>query len=110
MSDTDKRLDEIRARHAHEVRWLCTFGAAGLHLTTSSFQSHDDRAFLLAEIEGLRAQNERLRARVEVLEKVRAAAQALIDVDGCDDPAEDCWWDWEKNCEVLSAALKEAKP
>ena len=64
MSDTDKKLDEIRARHAHEVRWLCTFGAAGLHLTTSSFQSHDDRAFMLAEIE-------RLRARVEVLELTR---------------------------------------
>jgi hypothetical protein len=62
MSDTDKKLDEIRARHAHEVRWLCTFGAAGLHLTTSSFQSHDDRAFLLAEIE-------RLRARVKELER-----------------------------------------
>jgi hypothetical protein len=54
---------------------------------------------------------ERLRARVEALEKVRAAAQALINEDaGVDDPAEDGWWDWEKNCEALRAALKEAKP
>ena len=50
---------------------------------------------------------ERLRARVEELEKVRAAAQALIDEDAGDDPAEDGWWEWEKNCEALRAALKE---
>jgi len=50
---------------------------------------------------------ERLRARVEELEKVRAAAQALIDEDAGDDPAEDGWWEWEKNCEALSVALKE---
>ena len=53
----------------------------------------------------------RLRARVEELEKVRAAAQALINEDaGVDDPAEDGWWEWEKNCEALRVALKEAKP
>jgi len=46
-------------------------------------------------------------ARVEELEKVRAAAQALIDEDAGDDPAEDGWWEWEKNCEALRAALKE---
>jgi hypothetical protein len=61
-------------------------------------------------IDGAAAEIERLRDRVELLEKVRAAAQALIDVDGCDDPAEDDWWDWEKNCDVLRAALKEVKP
>jgi len=52
----------------------------------------------------------RLRARVKELEKVRAAAQALIDEDAGDDPAEDGWWEWEKNCEALRAALKEVKP
>jgi hypothetical protein len=53
----------------------------------------------------------RLRARVEKLEKVRAAARFLINEDaGVDDPAEDGWWEWEKNCEALRAALKEAKP
>lgn len=51
-----------------------------------------------------------LRSRVEVLERVRAAAQALINEDAGDDPAEDAWWEWEKNCEVLRVALKEAKP
>jgi len=53
----------------------------------------------------------RLRSRVEKLEKVRAAARFLINEDaGVDDPAEDGWWEWEKNCEALRAALKEAKP
>ena len=57
------------------------------------------------------AEIERLRARVQVLDRVRAAAQALINEDaGVDDPAEDGWWEWEKNCEALRAALKEAKP
>ena len=63
-----------------------------------------------AALAELRDQIERLRARVEELEKVRAAAHALIDEDAGDDPAEDGWWDWEKNCEVLRAALNEAKP
>ena len=57
------------------------------------------------------AEIERLRARVQVLDRVRAAAQALINEDaGLDAPAEDGWWAWEKNCEVLRVALKEAKP
>jgi hypothetical protein len=68
------------------------------------------RSDALAGGDALRDEITRLRARVEGLEKVRAAAQALIDVDACDDPAEDGWWDWEKNCEALRAALKEAKP
>jgi hypothetical protein len=45
----------------------------------------------------------RLRARVEELEKVRAAAQAL---DGYGFG----WLDWEEKFETLRAALKEAKP
>jgi len=57
------------------------------------------------------AEIERLRARVEKLEKVRAATRFLINEDaGVDDPAEDGWWEWEKNCEALRDALKEAKP
>jgi hypothetical protein len=51
----DKKLDEIRARHEHKVRWLRDISALGP-------QSHEDRAFLLTEIE-------RLRARIEVLER-----------------------------------------
>ena len=59
----------------------------------------------------MRDEIERLRARVEVLEKVRAATRFLINEDaGVDDPTEDGWWEWEKNCEALRAALKEAKP
>jgi len=71
---------------------------------------------LLQRLEVLRALERdaeitRLRARVEKLEKVRAAARFLINEDaGVDDPAEDGWWEWEKNCEALRAALKEAKP
>jgi hypothetical protein len=72
---------------------------------------------LLQRLEVLRdlaerdAEIERLRSRVEKLEKVRAAARFLINEDaGVDDPAEDGWWEWEKNCEALRAALKEAKP
>lgn len=72
---------------------------------------------LLQRLEVLRdlaerdAEIERLRARVEKLEKVRAATRFLINEDaGVDDPAEDGWWEWEKNCEALRDALKEAKP
>jgi hypothetical protein len=50
----DEMLNEIRERHEHKVRWLREISALGP-------QSHEDRAFLLTEIE-------RLRARVEVLE------------------------------------------
>ena len=52
----DEMLNEIRERHEHKVRWLREISALGP-------QSHEDRAFLLTEIE-------RLRARVEVLECV----------------------------------------
>lgn len=54
------------------------------------------------------AEIERLRARVEVLETIRAAAQALIDYEDSDtyDPAGKGWEYWEEN---LRAAL-EAKP
>jgi hypothetical protein len=46
---------------------------------------------------------ERLRARVEELEKVRAAAQAL---DGYGFG----WLHWDEKFETLRAALKEVKP
>jgi uncharacterized small protein (DUF1192 family) len=69
-----------------------------------------DMAVAMTEM-SLRDEITRLRARVEKLEKVRAAARFLINEDaGVDDPAEDGWWEWEKNCEALRAALKEAKP
>ena len=70
---------------------------------------------LLQRLEVLRALERdaeitRLRSRVEKLEKVRAATRFLINEDaGVDDPAEDGWWEWEKNCEALRAAL-EVKP
>jgi hypothetical protein len=51
----------------------------------------------------LHSDNQRLRARVEVLERVRAAAQAL---DGYGFG----WLRWEEKFETLRAALKEAKP
>ena len=67
------------------------------------------RLALEAENKKLRAEIERLRARVEVLERVSAAAQALIDYeDG--DPDEHSYRCWEKKFEALRAALKEAKP
>jgi len=98
MSDEIQKniLTEIRERHELGDRWR--YGPSLI-----CPQSHEDRGWLLTEIE-------RLRARVEVLEKVRAAAQAIADEDAGDDPAEDVWWDWEKNCEVLRDALEEAKP
>jgi|GEM_PF-1906955 len=97
MSDVDEQLNEIRERHRKDARWHC-----GPSMICP--QSHEDRAFLLNEITSLRS-------RVEKLEKVRAAARFLINEDaGVDDPAEDGWWEWEKNCEALRAALKEAKP
>ncbi|NBS69371.1 hypothetical protein EBT31_10735 [bacterium] len=46
---------------------------------------------------------ERLRARVEVLEKVREAAQALEGYGFG-------WLHWDELYEVVRAALKEAKP
>ncbi len=51
----------------------------------------------------LHSDNQRLRARVEVLERVRAAAQAL---DGYGFG----WVHWDEKFEALRAALKEAKP
>ena len=48
MSENDKTLTEIRARHERDERWHC--GPSVIRL-----QSHEDRAFLLTEIERLRA-------------------------------------------------------
>jgi uncharacterized small protein (DUF1192 family) len=61
-----------------------------------------DMAVAMTEM-SLRDEIERLRARVEVLEKVRAAAQAL---DGYGFG----WLHWDEKFETLRAALKEAKP
>ena len=55
MSDIDQKLQEIRDRHDRDDRWRN--GPSMI-----SPQSHDDRAFLLEEIE-------RLSARVEELER-----------------------------------------
>jgi hypothetical protein len=51
----------------------------------------------------LAADIERLRARVEELEKVRAAADDLFAYDSG-------WSHWEQKYRALRAALKEAKP
>jgi hypothetical protein len=82
------------------------------NLLCDYFVHHDPHGRALeAENEKLRDEITRLRSRVEKLEKVRAATRFLINEDaGVDDPAEDGWWEWEKNCEALRAALKEAKP
>jgi hypothetical protein len=89
MSDVDKKLAEIRERHELGDRWR--YGPSLI-----CPQSHEDRAFLLAEIE-------RLRARVEVLERIRAAADNLFTYDSG-------WSHWEKKYRALRAALKEDKP
>jgi hypothetical protein len=91
-----QEIERLRAENIHLRRAGMNRPSAELHEAA------------LAE---LRADNERLRARVEKLEKVRDATRFLINEDaGVDDPAEDGWWEWEKNCEALRAALKEAKP
>ncbi len=104
MSDEVQKniLIEIRARHEQDQRWrngpsLCQWKAAMI-----CPHAHDDRGWLLSEIE-------RLRARVAVLETIRAAAQALIDYEDADtyDPAGKGWEYLEEN---LRAALKEAQP
>jgi len=55
------------------------------------------------DVNPLVAEIERLRARVEVLERVRVAAQAL-------DGYRFGWLGWEEKVEALRVALKEAKP
>lgn len=60
------------------------------------------RLALEAENKKLRAEIARLRARVEKLEKVRAAAQ---DLEGYGFG----WLHWEEKFETLTSALKEAK-
>lgn len=48
---SDDKIAEIRARHLRDDRWCYS----------PSPQMHDDRATLLAEVDRLRAENERLR-------------------------------------------------
>ena len=62
MSDVDKKLAEIRKRHERDAMRCMSPSIAGP-------QAHDDREWLLSEIE-------RLRARVEVLERVIHGAVA----------------------------------
>lgn len=54
----------------------------------------------------------RLRARVEVLERVRAAAQELMDYEasGPYTPGGLCWMKWGEKFQALRATLKEATP
>jgi hypothetical protein len=59
MSDVDKKLAEIRERHERDAMRCISPSIAGP-------QAHDDREWLLSEIE-------RLRARVAELEKPLAA-------------------------------------
>jgi hypothetical protein len=110
MSDIYKEfgVDFLRTRYAGPT--AAEMKMARIHLRRAGMNrpSAELHEAALAE---LRADNERLRARVEKLEKVRDATRFLINEDaGVDDPAEDGWWEWEKNCEALRAALKEAKP
>jgi hypothetical protein len=55
------------------------------------------------DAEPLVAEIKRLRARVEVLERIRAAADDLFAYDSG-------WSHWEQKYRALRAALKEAKP
>ena len=72
MSD---KIEEIRARHLREDRWCYS----------PSPQMHDDRATLLAEVEKLRAENERLYNEDT---KTRHALKgwAFVCPDGGDEP------------------------
>ena len=67
---------------------------------------------LTREVYNLRAENERLRARVASLERVRAAAQALIDYEheGPDASGMLFWMKWEGKFQAMRGALKEATP
>jgi hypothetical protein len=67
MSDTDKKLDEIRARHERDERWHCAPSVIRL-------QSHEDRGFLLTKIERLRAQIETLAGTIAQIERAAAGA------------------------------------
>jgi hypothetical protein len=78
MSDEiqENILNEIRARHERDERWLRDISALGP-------QSHEDRAFLLTEIERLRARVEKMRAgtiTLEVMLKLFAKREELLAV------------------------------
>jgi hypothetical protein len=99
MSENDKTLTEIRARHERDERWHC--GPSVIRL-----QSHEDRAFLLTEIE-------RLRARVEALRDALSATHTWLGA-ALQCPA--FQWDADQkqaaqhDYDDARAALKEAKP
>lgn len=65
MRANDDKLAEIRKRHEFNSR-----ATAAFHFPGTAWAAHDDRAWLLAEVERMRAKNEKLRA---VLEMVRDA-------------------------------------
>lgn len=119
MNDAGTKLAEIRERHERDDQWCKSLSIAGP-------QSHEDCAFLLAEITRLRANGcarnqgltlhcgeavlardeiARLRARVEELERVRGVAQSLIDTASCLG-----WIAAATLRDDLRDALKEAKP
>jgi len=69
MSDIDQKLREIKQRHERDARWLN--GPSMI-----SPQSHEDRAFLLEEIERLRDEVDRLRA--ERRERIATGCLAVM--------------------------------
>jgi hypothetical protein len=104
MSD---KIAEIRKRHSKrsEIDQSGCYRLDGLTYMGSLAQSQEDVDTLLAEDARHRAEIERLRARVAVLERVREAGQLLIDRWSKSE-----WSGWYCGIADLRDALKEAKP
>ena len=64
---TDK-IDEIRKRYAFAEENKSVIRPAGFSWTIPGWQAHNDRSYLLAEVDRQRAEIEKLRAEIDGLE------------------------------------------
>jgi uncharacterized small protein (DUF1192 family) len=105
MSDIVERLRDYKKRFIFQGASQFALGLAAdierLRAENAKLKS-TDMAVALTEM-SLRDEITRLRARVEKLERIRAAADNLFTYDSG-------WSHWEKKYRALRDALKEAKP
>ena len=109
--DAECPVDQHRLAFLRRV--LGAIDAAGLEVITRvmphfALEAWTKNVELLTDA---RAEITRLRARVEVLERVRAAAQAIIDYeDAGPDAPNDMSMEWEEKFQAMRDALKETAP
>jgi len=105
MSD---KIKEIHKRHAFADENKSVIRPAGFSWTIPGWQAHDDRATLLAEVERLRDQIERLRVAATSAGAALAAAIELLERGREDAPSKRMFSQMLADYRVIVARTRKA--